>query len=222
MVLRSIPIPGGHGVVAALAERVAACDAQDGQPRASKRPVPTDCLMAVVRAAWLEPARRRKQRGDNPLVCPDPAAKTPRKRAFHRHCAARAMSVFNSSRRAAVPNTPAPVRAITTRSTATGIRARSMRNHSRTQRFTRFRTTAPPTRRLTTSPSRVALAFGVTSRVNVRVDTRRPCARDRRKSRFCVTRLAAGNRCGLPERSCGSGVNRATTRERAAYETTWN
>lgn len=86
---------------------------------------------------------RAEQRGEHP-------AKPGRQRDASR----RANDVASSRARSAAEIDAAAGRAMMTRSFPAGQPLRCCRNHSRRRRFTRLRTTAPPTRRLTVSPRR--------------------------------------------------------------------
>lgn len=93
----------------------------------------------------------------------------------------------------------APDRAITTMSTSPGRLPRRRRNHSRTPRFRRLRTTAFPTRRLALIPTRrlpgAQPGPGVaTSITKVFPATRRPVREIRRKSRESRRRSGRENR----------------------------
>ena len=107
--------------------------------------------------------------------------------------AIRRASPSSSAPISALPSCAAGPRAITTRSRDNGRAARRRRNHSRTPRFTRFRTTAFPTRRLALSPSRCAPGsapgpLAATTTTNARPEIRRPSRETRRKSRGSRTR----------------------------------
>jgi hypothetical protein len=83
-------------------------------------------------------------------------------------------------------------RATSTRSTGPPNSARCSRNDSRSNLFTRLRTTAPPILAPATTPSRVADPAGKRNQLATRHPhaSRPPCSRTRAKSRPCLIRIA--------------------------------
>src|SRR5512136_379167 len=101
---------------------VAAGDPPRGEPAALHGAVPLQRGDGVRGAGGVEAAGRREQRGDEPLVGPDDADERQGggARALHRapSRASRSRATASASRAPAIPTSPAPARAITTRSTA--------------------------------------------------------------------------------------------------------
>jgi len=129
---------------------MAAGDAPGRKPRAAQRTVLPERPDRILGAAGLEPARPAEPRRERPLVDPYHQHQQP----THRWAPALLARVPSACATSCVPNVAAACRAITTRSIPSrSSEVLASRNHSRTRRFTRFLTTAFPTRRLTVSPS---------------------------------------------------------------------
>lgn len=126
---------------------------------ATHETVPLDRQLGIARAARLESTRRRQPGRDQGAIGAKQEYTEPA--GHRRRCAAQ--SSTTPALRARRHRTPpislpesraASERPITTRSTPPTRHRRERRNHSRTRRFTRLRTTARPTFRLTVTPSR--------------------------------------------------------------------
>jgi hypothetical protein len=61
----------GDRIVAALGEWMAARDPHRSHPATAQPAIPFDCLIRVVGAGRVVPARRRKDLGKRPLVTPN-------------------------------------------------------------------------------------------------------------------------------------------------------
>ena len=163
--------PGRHGIVSAGIEGMAAGEPAHCQPQTSHRPVRTECLKGVLAAGGVEPADRGEKGADKSPVTDHGNDKEPcRQRRHglvcraHLRCAhwrsaptcRRSSRPSTRSRSAARSAWRAPAAAGCARNTSRqppGSEATRPRISSRSRRFTRLRTTAEPTARLTTKPT---------------------------------------------------------------------
>ena len=119
-----------------------------------------DRSRCVPGAARLEPARRTEPGREEPLIGVQHHESGARAEARAMTCNQTRVAFALCARRHRIPfvsrseSPAAPDRPITTTSIPLRSFRREWRNHSRTRRFTRLRTTAPPTFRLTVIPSR--------------------------------------------------------------------
>ena len=136
-----------------------------GQCRAPHRPVALYRLHRVARTGGIEPAARAEQRRQDHLVEPDRRREHQHSRRSHAHRtgapgrAAEREAAPRSARSRASANvrldaTAAAGRARTTTSVPAGNAARRCASTWRRRRLTRFRVTAEPTARVTTTPTR--------------------------------------------------------------------
>lgn len=147
----------------------------------------------VVRAAWVEPAARRHERRDGPLVCPNeneqPARNRPRPRPLvrprppvHRPAPgprepgpgergrrARASAESSDDASSAEVASALGGRARTTSRVPAGKSATRSRTRCRSRRLTRLRTTADPTCRETAKPTSGCPAGGFVAAVGAPV-----------------------------------------------------
>jgi hypothetical protein len=157
--------------------------ATNSLPATSGQTMASDGFDRVVGAARLEAAGRAQQWRDCELV----GAEEPYQQPFAGSPDTGSRSV--SSRITSRPSSRlADGRAITTRSRPGLSCSQRRRNHSRMRLFTRFRTTAPPTRRLTVTPSLLPASAasdprGTDNTTKFLDERRRPCWLMRRKSR---------------------------------------
>jgi len=195
---------------------MAATDAPEREPASAHRSVFRDRLDPVLRATGLEATSLGEQRRNCDLVQANARSEERAHNSMDRHQEALATSAVISAQVALVPSTAAPFLAMTTKSAVKGSCARCWRNHSRTTRLTRFRSTAPPTRRLTTRPSREHAGFGVISSAYARDVIRRPSIRDRPYSRLFRTRASARKRCEPRTASVSWAITRPSAEKRRA------
>lgn len=143
--------------------------------------MPLHGFRRVARAAWLESTGGSQERRDRELI----AADRPRQQALrpgaapldHASRTARATSFDSASLSSPNSSSVAGWRAITSTSSGERNDPRSLRNHSRIRRFTRFRATELPTFLLAVMPSRgpLALSRDATRTTNAFDTARRPC-----------------------------------------------
>jgi hypothetical protein len=163
--------PGRHGIVSTGIEGMAAGQPPHGQPKSAHRPVRAECLKGVLAARGVEPAGGG-EKGANETAVPDHGHdKEPCRQSrhglfcrAHLRCAhwrsaptcRRSSRPSTRSRSAARSAWRAPAAAGCARNTSRqppGSEAIRPRISSRSRRFTRLRTTAEPTARLTTKPT---------------------------------------------------------------------
>ena len=177
-----------YRIIAARMEWVAATEAAQRQPAAAQDAVSSDRLLAVARTGRRKAAGRREQRRDRELIKAD----QPNRQSFHRPPSAACGPLIVMVSRARRKSSSTAPRSADQSATALGARARNTRSQlgvrsirrrrtaSRIRRRTRFRTTALPTRRLTTTPSR-----GCPSSLDAVFSTRSELAQDRLLARTC-------------------------------------
>src|SRR3954454_5859584 len=143
---------GLDGVESAVAPRVAAQDPPPGQDDSTQYAVALDGLDGVGRARGLVLAARRQRRRDEGA---------PQRDRQHGQAAGQAHSAISSASARLIPASPsreassrASGRATSTKSWLAGRLSATAQNASRSSRFTRFRSTAPPTLRETDTPNR--------------------------------------------------------------------
>jgi hypothetical protein len=191
-------------------QRVAPSQALCCQPSSPRSPVALYRLERVVGAAGLEAARHRKERREHDLVGANHGSRRVPRGAHRRltPLTRRESSVVAAS----WSSRAAPRRAITTRSRSASKLSLLWRNHSRIQRFTRFRSTAPPTRRLAVMPSLGPLEAistrAATSTTKSRDAARRPSAAKCRKSRASRRRSARRKRAIAGDTPTWRGLRR--------------
>jgi hypothetical protein len=158
------------------------------QPAAARYAVAPDGCDRVPGAARLVAARGAQHRRERELVDANHSRGQPLGTPSHRGgCAHFQHPPLSASRSNAAVNSgdrssPAAGRALTTKSMRSRISPRVVRNHSRTARLTRFRTTAFPTLRLTLIPRRRPLAPSATQRIKAVDAARLPHCRTCRYS----------------------------------------
>jgi len=165
-------VPSRHGIVSARMERMAAGKPANRQPQSPCRAMPAQRFQCVFAARGCEPATRAEHRAQEPTVADhgdheDPSRHSrpglfsqPRLRRAHSWRTAptcrRNSRPITRSRSAARSAWRAPAAAGWARSTSRqppGSEATRLRMSSRSRRFTRLRTTAEPTARLTIKPT---------------------------------------------------------------------
>lgn len=214
MVRRVVLSARWHRVVPTCGPWVAPCDASHGEPGSPERTVSLDCLQRVRRTRGIVPAHLSVQRTDGEPVHLQQADQDP----LHRRTppeSLRRRSALSRSRPSSAPDAPAADgRARTTTRDPAGRRVNRVAIRCRNLRFTRFRATAEPTRRLTTNPTWVDTS--VASRpwtTTVGVPARRPRRVVRRNSRPERSRWPAGS-TAIRLRASGVPGGVATTRSR--------
>src|SRR5487761_1066378 len=162
----------------------------DGQPQSPYRPVRAKCLKGVLTARRVEPADRGEEGADETAVADHGNDEEPCRQCRHSsvcrahlRCAhywraptcRRSSRPRTRSRSAARSAWRAPAAAGCARNTSRqppGSQATRLRISSRSRRFTRLRTTAEPTARLTTKPTFGPASVGTVPAVNSRCTDR--------------------------------------------------
>ena len=206
--------PGRHGVVSAGVEGMAPGEPPHRQPQSPHRAVHPQRLQRVLAARGREPAPRGEQRADEPPV----AGHGHHKHARGRRCGTAASAELGlrllahwrsapTCRRSSRPSTRsrsaarsawrAPAAAGWARTTSRqppGSEASRLRISSRSRRFTRLRTTAEPTARLTTKPTFGRASSGTeTRRRTEQVPGRAAAPPARRPERIDAPELLRGS-----------------------------
>ena len=188
------------------------------QPQSPRRAVAPQRLKRVLAAGGGEPAGRREQRADEPAVADHGHDKSPRRQRRHGlvcqaqfRCAhswrsaptcRRRSRPRTRSRSAARSAWRAPAAAGCARNTSRqppGSQATRLRISSRSRRFTRLRTTAEPTARLTTKPTFGPASVGTAPAGSSRAPAttappaRRPERSVRRNSSGLLIRVCCGS-----------------------------
>src|SRR5438045_7251541 len=150
---------------------MAAEESTNRQDRPHERAGHPEGVHGVLRTTRVTAASRPQRRGDEPLVEPEQGEEGERERSQEeRRCARnrlghreppaiRSRAARRKARKSVTSASTADARATSTRSTA-GRPAISCRIASRSLRFTRLRTTAPPTLDETVMPTRAGLPPG--------------------------------------------------------------
>ncbi len=137
--------------------RIAPQNAPGGKRRSLHRTVPVDRRVPIVRARRVVATDRPEQRADRPLVQLDQRKQWILHRAPLPSSRSRAASRSRAS--CSWDASPEPGNARTTTRLPGGSTDRRSRTRWRSCRFTRVRTTAPPTALLTTKPARAGKAL---------------------------------------------------------------
>lgn len=192
--------------------RMTAGDATETEPGPAPRSVALDRFGGVL-GTGRPVAARRGQRGRYPsVIAAQHRRKGGRQRSRHRAALARAATLSRSRASSAEVELAAAGLATTTQSFPLGRFSWWVRNHSRTRRFTRLRTTDPPTRRLTVRPRRAGASASpsnrsATRRTNDRDAIRVPSRETRRKS-LEDRRRSARRKRSLPPATVTSTASR--------------
>jgi hypothetical protein len=161
-----------HGVVSAAAQGMAARQSPQRQPAPAADSMDLDRLRCILGARRCEPTAGSEPRGNDQLIDPNqhpdqaPTPQTGPRPDLRRSRPQLHLASSNPLSSFAIPIADSPAaafRAITTTSNGSANPVRCCRNHSRMPRFTRFLTTAPPTRRLTVTPRRLPASPAVAS-----------------------------------------------------------
>jgi hypothetical protein len=173
-----------------------------GQPSPTPRAMSFNRLHRVYRATRVKPAPRRRpqhrqlQGRERPAVNPDQHHQNPLCRV-HGDASNLARRITPTKSRSTSSNRFPTIegRATSTASTGTTKSGRCTRNTSRNKRFARFRTTAGPTLRLATTPTRAREPNGNRRQFAIKhpCTTRSPSSRNARKSRRSRNRAARGS-----------------------------
>src|SRR6266404_452975 len=142
---------------------MAAQEAPAREPEPVQNAVRGDRLLGVRRAAGLEPAAGPDGRGHGPPIEP----KEEEDESFHLIPRSRRARLASSAAVGPYPACAAEGRATTTRSRPAGSSRCMRRQLSFTQRLTWLRSTAPPTFRLTVTPSRAGPGSPSARRANI-------------------------------------------------------
>lgn len=176
------PVRGRRYLVdAARIPRVATEESAGGQPEAARGAMPTESLVAVVRARGIKAAPRPQPQAQGRLVDPDQA----HEHVFHRGVRVRSAErkAVNAWSRSAAKPARLAVAAVgaarTTNNAPAGTALSRSRMRCRSRRRTRLRTTAGPTERATTKPTRRS-SRGLSSTCRCRTTQPRPARRPRR------------------------------------------
>ena len=187
-----------------------------GQPQPPYRTVRAKCLKGVLAAGRVEPADRGEEGADEPAVAGHGNDEEPRRQCRHgfvcrvllrcAHCwraptCRRSSRSRARSRSAARSAWRAPAAAGCARNTSKlppGSAATRPRISSRSRRFTRLRTTAEPTARLTTKPTFGLVSSGTAPAVSNRCPDRvaPPARRPERIVRLNSSGLLIRDCCG--------------------------
>ena len=208
--------PGRHGVVSTSIEGMATGKPAYGQPQPPYRPVRAKCLKGVLAAGRVEPADLREEGADKTAVANHGNDEKPcrhRRHGLvsraHLRCAHRwraptcrlSSRPRTRSRSATRSAWLAPAAAGCVRNTSKqppGSEASRPRISSRSRRFTRLRTTAEPTARLTTKPTFGAAHSGTGPGASSRYPDRvaPPARRPERIVRLNSSALLIRDSCG--------------------------
>jgi hypothetical protein len=188
------------------------------QPKSPRRAVALECLKRILATGGGEPAGGREQRADETAIADYQHDENPRRSCrrdliyqAHFRCAHSRRSAptcrrrsrpSTRSRSAASSAWRAPAAAGCARTTSkqpSGSQATRLRISSRSRRFTRLRTTAEPTARLTTKPTFGPASVGTapagssSAPATTAPPARRPERRVRRNSSGLLIRVCCGS-----------------------------